>query len=208
MKNLLAVAALAGVLIQAAPALARPSFDALTPAEEARVDRGEIVVNVENGGGDVKHFRVVGRVDASAQKTYEVFTNFAEYDEIFKVKQSRILRSEGNVQHVRATIEVPWPIGDRWVMNETVLQPEALSFSFNRVEGTIVAYSGYVKAVPVGPDRCHLYYVAKADPGIPFVPAWLLNRFQASMLPDTIKHVRAYLKRQATQGLERPLAES
>lgn len=195
MKNLLAMVGLAALMAFGSPAQARPAFDALTTEETARVERGEIVVNVENAGGDVKHFRVVGLVNASAQKTYEAFTNFAKYDEIFHVKDSRILKTDGNVLNVRATISVPWPIGDRWVINETRLEPEAYSFSFNRVDGSIVAYSGFVRAVPKGPDRCHIYYVAKADPGIPFLPAWLLNQFQASMLPDTIKHVRAYLKR-------------
>lgn len=186
---------LAATLLFGAPAHARPAFDALTAEETARVERGDIVVNVENAGGAVKHFRVVGMVNASAQRTYEAFTNFAKYDEIFHVKDSRILKTDGNVLHVRATISVPWPIGDRWVTNETRLEPESLSFSFNRIDGTIVSYSGHVRAIPKGPDRCHVYYVAKADPGIPFLPAWLLNQFQASMLPDTITHVRSYLKR-------------
>jgi ribosome-associated toxin RatA of RatAB toxin-antitoxin module len=194
-KKVLATLGLLAVVFLAFPAEARPAFDALSAEETARVERGDIVVNVENAGGDVKHFRVVGLVNASAQRTYDVFTNFAKYDEIFHVKDSRILKHEGNVMHVRATITVPWPIGDRWVTNETRLEPEALSFSFNRIDGTIVSYSGYVKAVPKGADRCYVYYVAKADPGIPFLPAWLLNQFQASMLPDTIKHVRTYLQR-------------
>lgn len=195
MKNFLALASLAGILVFGAPAHARPSFDALTPEELARVERGEVVVNMENAGGDVKHFRVVGLVHAPAKRAYEVFTNFAKYDEIFYVKDPKIVKAEGNVLHVKATVSVPWPIGDRWVLNQTILDPEDLSFTFNRVEGTILAYSGYVKAVPKGPEKCHVYYVAKADPGIPFVPAWLVNQFQARMLPDTIKHVRDYLKR-------------
>ena len=186
---------MAGLIVFGGPAQASPAFDALSVDETARVERGEIVVNVENAGGDVKHFRVVGLVNASAQRTFEAFTDFARYDEIFHVKDSRILRAEGNVMHVRATLLVPWPIGERWVLNETRLEPESYSFTFNRLDGTISAYSGYVKTIPKGPDRCHVYYVAKADPGIPFLPAWLLNQFQASMLPDTIKHVRAYLKR-------------
>jgi Polyketide cyclase / dehydrase and lipid transport. len=198
LKNLLAAVGLTGLLVFGGAAQARPSFDALTAEEAAKVERGEIVVNVENTGGDVKHFRVVGLVNASAQRTYEAFTDFARYDEIFHVKDSRILRADGNVLHVRATISVPWPIGDKWVVNETRLEPETNSFSFNRVDGSISSYSGYVKAIPKGPDRCHVYYVAKADPGIPFLPAWLLNQFQASMLPDTIKHVRAYLKRKGS----------
>lgn len=195
MRNLLAIACLVGIVLTGFPAQATPSFEALTPAESARVERGETVVNVETSGGDVKHFRVVGQVNASAKRTFEVFSDFAKYDEIFYVKDSKILRSEGNVKHVRATIQVPWPIGDRWVTNETRLEPDDLSFSFDRIDGSILAYSGYVKVVPKGPDRSQVYYVAKADPGVPFLPAWLLNQFQASMLPDTIKHVREYVRR-------------
>jgi ribosome-associated toxin RatA of RatAB toxin-antitoxin module len=197
-KNLFAAVALVGLMAGfAPPTLARPAFDALTEDEVVRVDRGEIVVNVEKSDSAVKHFRVVGQVQASAARTYRVFTDFARYDEIFYVKDSKILSATGNTMHVRATIVVPWPIGSKWVTNETVLSPDDYSFSFQRIDGSIIAYSGNVRIVPRDTERCDVYYVAKADPGIPFLPAWLLNQFQASMLPDTIKHVRAYLKRQA-----------
>lgn len=198
LKNRFAALGMVCVLAFAPPALAGPAFDALSAEEFARVERGDIVVNVERSDSAVKHFRVVGQVQASAARTYRAFTDFARYDEIFHVKDSKILSTAGNTMQVRATLVVPWPIGDRWVINETRLSPDDLSFSFNRIDGTITAYSGEVRIVPRDEERCDVYYVAKADPGIPFLPAWLLNQFQASMLPDTIKHVRAYLKRKSS----------
>lgn len=200
MKNLLASAGLAGTLmfgasLPLAAAPARPAFDSLSEEELARVERGEIVVNVSKSSSAVKHFRVVGQINASAKRAYDVFIDFPSYAEIFHIKESRVVRQDGNVLHVRATIEAPWPFGDRWVINETRLEPSDYGFTFQRVEGSITEYNGHVRIVPKGPERSHVYYVAKADPGIPFLPAWLLNHFQASMLPDTIKHVREYLKR-------------
>lgn len=197
MKNLVAAVGVLFVLTFGAVAQARPAFDALSAEDEARVERGEIVVNVEKTDSPLKHFRVVGEVPASARRTYEVFTDFPRYAEIFHLKESKVVREEGNARHVKAIITAPWPFGDKWVTNETTLSPGDHSFVFERLEGTVTEYVGYVRIEPMGPERCRVFYVAKVDPGIPFMPTWLLNHIQASMLPDTIHHVRAFLKRRS-----------
>lgn len=195
LKNLVAAIGVLFVLAFGSVAQARPAFDALSAADEARVERGEVVVNVEKTDSPLKHFRVVGEIPASARRTYEVFTDFPRYAEIFHLKESKVVREEGNARHVRAIISAPWPFGDKWVINETLLSPGDYSFSFQRVEGTVTEYVGFVRIEPLAADRCRVFYVAKVDPGIPFLPTWLLNHVQASMLPDTIHHVRSFLKR-------------
>jgi uncharacterized membrane protein len=186
-------AAIASTLFVAQAARAEEPFGEISDAEQAQIDRGEIIVQVEKTDAALKHFRAVGQIKAPAAKVYAAFTDYEHYPEIFKLKEAQILSRKGNTLNVRAVLGLPWPIGDRWVTNATALSPETLSFSYHRIEGTVLEYDGTIEVVPKGPKLCQVYYVAKGDPGIPLLPAWLLNRFQSSLLPDSVRRVRDYL---------------
>ncbi|HEY9855848.1 MAG TPA: SRPBCC family protein [Stenomitos sp.] len=177
------------------PASAEATFASLTDEDQARIEKGEIVVRVERTNTPLKSFMCVGQVEAPASKVFKAYTDFEHYPEIFNLRDAKVTRKDEATYHVRATLIVPWPIGERWVTNETRLLPDAYSFVYRRAEGSIVEYTGSLKVVPKGPNLSQVYYVAKVDPGIPFMPTWLLNRFQESMLPNSIQNVRDYLKR-------------
>ncbi|HEY9899864.1 MAG TPA: SRPBCC family protein [Pantanalinema sp.] len=186
--------AIAGALLVAQPARAEEDpFGTISDKEQAQIDRGDIIIQVEKTSNALKHFRAVGQVKAPAARVFAAFTDYDRYPEIFKLKETQILSRKGNVLNVRAVLGLPWPIGDRWVTNATALSPETLSFSYHRIEGTILEYDGTIEVVPKGPKLCQVYYAAKGDPGIPLMPAWLLNRFQESLLPDSIRRVREHL---------------
>ncbi len=182
------------LLVFGKTASAAPAFDSLTPEEEIRVAQGEAIVHVEKTNLPLKHFLVVGQFNAPIRQVYRIFTDFEHYAEIFKLKDSRVVKRNGDTVQVRASMLTTWPIGDKWVTNETYLSPEDYFFSFHRIEGNIPQYDGSVKLIPKGPNACQVFYVAQVDPGIPFLPVWLLNQFQASMLPNTIRNVRDYLE--------------
>lgn len=176
------------------PVQADPSWTALTDEEQKRVEQGDIVVRVERGDVALRHFLVTGLVEASAPKVYRAFSDFDRYSRIFKIKGSHVTRQDGNVLIVRATLELPWPIGERWVLNETRLEPENYAFSYRRLDGSILEYTGSVRIAPRSARSCQVYYLAKGDLGIPFLPRWLVEWIQESTLPDTIRHVRAHFR--------------
>lgn len=192
--RLVAGLALTSTWLLGGPALGEATFASLTDEDQARVDRGEIVVRVERTNHPLKSFLCVGQIEAPAETVFKAYTDFEHYPEIFNLKESRIVRHEGDTFNVRAILLVPWPVGERWVTNETRLLPD-YSFVYKRADGSILEYSGSLKVVSKGPSLSQVYYVAKVDPGIPFLPTWLLNRFQESMLPSSIQSVRDYLKR-------------
>lgn len=189
---LLAAAALA---VAPGTARAEAQFANLTDEDQARIDRGEIVVRIERTNSPLKSFMCVGLIEAPAAKVYKAYTDFDRYAEIFNVRDTRIVRKDEATFNIRAVLSVPWPVGERWVANETRLAPDDYSFVYRRAEGSIVEYTGSLKVVSRGADSSQVYYVAKVDPGIPLMPTWLLNRFQESMLPSSIQCVRDYLKR-------------
>lgn len=176
-------------------ARAEEDFASLSDEDQARIDRGEIVVRVERSNTPLKSFMCVGVIEASATRVFKAYTDFERYPEIFNLRDSKIVRKEGDTVSVRATLIVPWPIGERWVTNETRLSPDVYSFVYKRADGSITEYTGSLKIIPKGATTSQVYYVAKVDPGIPFMPTWLVNRLQARMLPSSIQAVRDYLKR-------------
>lgn len=176
-------------------ARAQDDFGALSDEDQARIDRGEIVVRVERTHNPLKSFLAVGLIEASAARVFKAYTDFERYPEIFNVKDSKVTRKDDDTYQVRAILSVPWPVGERWVTNETRLSASTYSFVYRRAEGSILEYTGSLKVVPKGPSLSQVYYVAKVDPGIPLMPPWLVNRFQEGMLPSSIQSVRDYLKR-------------
>lgn len=169
------------------------AYGPLTEAEQTEVDRGQIVVQVERGDAAVKRFRAIGLVAAPAERVFAVFTDFEHYGDIFKLKEARVVGRHDRTRLVRAAMDLPWPFGDKWVLNETVLSPASLSFVFHRVEGSITEYEGTVQVIALNPRLSRVEYAAKANPNILFLPTWLLNRFQAVLLPSSISRIREYV---------------
>lgn len=176
------------------PAWAGGDFDALSADEQARVDQGEIVVHAEHTRHPLKRLLVVGQIQASAAAVYHAYTDYEHYAQIFGLKSSKVLQRDGNTLDVNVTMDFPWPIGERWVTNETDLQPDRYAFTYHRIDGSIKEYVGEIKVVPLGEHRCQVYYTAKVDPGIAFLPYWLIDRLSATAFPDSIRDVRLYLK--------------
>jgi|GEM_PF-2174134 len=172
-----------------------PSWTRLAPEEIRMVENGQIAVRMVDATGTLRQTLVVGTVQAPAQVVYEVFADFDRYAEIFDLKSSRIVESRGNLRMVRCVIPMPWPVGDCWVVNETHLAPETTSLWFEMKEGSIRAYNGAIRIVPRSAAACDVYYAARIDPGIPFLPDWFLQIIQNAKLPDTITAIRRAVAR-------------
>lgn len=186
---------LVGLSAGSQPAWAEEAFAPLGAADQERVERGDILVQVEKTPDALKSFRAVGQIKAPAERVFAAFTDFEHYAAIFHLKESKVLSRQGSRLFVRAVLGMPWPVGDRWVTNETTLAPESNSFAYQRREGSILRYEGTLRVVSKGPSLSQVYYTAKGDPGIPLLPSWLLNQFQAKLLPDSIQRIRDYVAR-------------
>lgn len=178
------------------PAALPPPPDAfyqLSPAEERRVEQGEIVVHAEDMPDPVKRTLIEGLVDAPPAITYRVYTDFGHYREIFQIDDSEVLSRQGNTLYGKFVVDFPWPIGERWTDNLTVLSPADRSFTFRRVAGNFRLYQGSLRVLPEGASRSRVIYTAQVDPSLP-VPSWLLNMVQSQIFPSVIGAVRTAVK--------------
>lgn len=167
---------------------------ALSADEEQRLQKGEIIVHVEQTKEPIKRTLVVGLIAAPPEEVYPIYTDFASYPELFKsARSSEVIKREGNVLTCKVVIDFPWPLGMRWVTNHTALDPGSTSFTFKKFEGSVKVYEGELKILPEAKSRSRVVYMAKVDPDLP-VPAWLVNRVQAHYFPMVIQRVREKLK--------------
>ncbi len=186
------------------PAWAASNPDAindLSADEERRLQKGDVIVHVEETHEAIKRTLVVGLIDAPPEVTYPIYADFESYPELFQsARSSDILKREGNVLTCKVVMDFPWPLGTRWVTNHTFLSPESTSFTFKKVEGSVKVYEGALKILPEGKSRSRVVYSAKVDPDLP-LPAWVINMVQARYFPMAIERVREKLVK---TGYKRP----
>jgi ribosome-associated toxin RatA of RatAB toxin-antitoxin module len=161
--------------------------------EERRIQKGDIIVHVEETDEPIKRTLVTGLIDAPPDVVYPIYADFESYPELFKTaKSSDILKREGNVLTCKVVMDFPWPLGSRWVTNHTTMDPENTSFTFKKFDGSVRIYEGSLKILPEGNGRSRVVYAAKVDPALP-VPAWLVNMISANYFPMAIERVREKL---------------
>ncbi|MEB3299617.1 MAG: SRPBCC family protein [Candidatus Sericytochromatia bacterium] len=173
----------------------------LSAAEKSRLEAGEVLVQVERADVPIKRFQVVGDIEAPVAEVWAAYTDFDKYESIFDITRCRVDRREGQTVYVYSYLALIWPIGPRWVMNETRLDPESWRFTYNRVQGTFKKYEGEVQLSELGPRRTRVRYAARIDPDFPAIPTFLFDWVQYRQFPTAITHVRDWLRRKgAAQG--------
>lgn len=194
MPKRLALSAL--ILLLPLQAWAGPNPDAiyqLSADEERRVQKGEVIVHVEQTDEPIKRTLVVGLIGAPPEMVFPIYTDFASYTELFEsTRTSEVLRHEGNLVFCKFIIDFPWPLGSRWISNQTTMIPDSQAFTFKKHEGTVKVYEGALKVLPEPHNRSRVVYTAKIDPDLP-LPAWLVNMVQAHYFPNVIHRVRERL---------------
>jgi len=188
------------LLLTPLQAWAAPNPDAIykiSADEERRIQKGEIIVHVEETGEPIKRTLVTGLIDAPPEMVFPIYTDFESYPELFQsARSSEILKRDGNVLTCKVVMVFPWPLGSRWVTNTTYLDPANTSFTFKKVEGSVRIYEGALRVLPEGTGRSRVIYTAKVDPALP-VPAWLVNMISANYFPMAIERVRDKVEKSA-----------
>ncbi len=150
-------------------------------------------MQVERGTERAKRFQVVGTIEAPITKVWQAYTDFGKYEQIFQISKAQVRRQQGNTVYGFFYLQLIWPVGPRWTLNETILDPERYSFTYRRIEGTFKAYDGDLALTAVGPEKTRVRYSARIDPDMPLVPTWFLDWVQTNVLPTSITQVRTWV---------------
>lgn len=193
--------ALAGLLLAgvffANPARALPAGVELNvSAKDVKaIDRGEIVVLLRDTSESMlKDVLCVGYVNAPADRVWDCIEDYPNYPKMFP----RLLKSEtrgrlGNIELHYTLVDYPWPFGPHWTLNRVVEADNRRKMTWKRQEGTIKEVAGSWELFPDG-DKTLVVYSTRIDPGVPFLPAWVIDWGSKQIAPQIIEAVRKYSK--------------
>ena len=183
----------------AGPALAVPACDeALTASQRAALDRGEVVTSLrDTGSATMKDILAIGVIDAPCQAVWHTITDYPAYARIFPdILKSEVRRQAGNELDQYTEVRYPWPLPSKWSLTRIEHDPSHHALHFHRIDGTVKEAVGSWHLYPDG-DKTLAVYAVRFDPGIPFVPHWVIEWGARQELPAIIHAVRSGVK----QGL-------
>tara|TARA_Y100001937_G_scaffold61180_3_gene83768 strand:+ start:44787 stop:45215 length:429 start_codon:yes stop_codon:yes gene_type:complete len=140
---------------------------------------------------------VAGYIDATPQQVYKALTNPNLVTTLFpSVKKNEQRSRKGDLYVSYSELAFPWPMEDRWSLNETRFFPEMHAIQWNRVDGTIKTNQGAWRLFPRG-NKTLMIYRVRFDPGLSLVPAWLVEYGMKTEAPSIIRNVQNYFANQS-----------
>ncbi len=169
------------------------------PQTLARLERGEIIVRPDAGGGGVPRVFMQAVIEATPEKVWRHIDDSVRYQDFMpRVKKSEELSRAGDVVRSRVTIDMPFPLKNLTATSRAVhtvragelyrraWQMEAGDYEVNEGAWTLVPH-------PSQPSRTLVTYEARIQPKIP-LPSALKQMAQEKALPSLLEALRARVK--------------
>ena len=136
-------------------------------------------------------------IQAPPKLVWDVITSYESYPELFdRYKRMDILEKKGDWELHRSEVDYP-VFGSRYVVNVLLHERPQWRIQFHRAEGTIKHVEGVWQLRQTAPGRTVMLYSVRLDPGLPFVPSWVVTWGTQTMMPSILRSVaKEALKRQ------------
>ena len=158
----------------------------------------EVRATLDRGGDTVGLVTVIGHINATPQQVYAALTDNKLSTRIFKsVKENKERYRNGNHARYYSVLDFPWPMDDRWSLNDTVFYPDLLGLRWNRVDGSIKVNEGAWRLFPSDQGTLIIYQV-RFDPGLSLVPDWLVEYGMKKEAPGIVYSLRNYFSGQSS----------
>jgi uncharacterized membrane protein len=160
-----------------------------TPAERQAEARGSVTVRIrDTAKATMKVFQSETVVAAPVDVVWEVLCDLDAYPKLFdRMDHCETLLVAGDWGHNYNEVQYPWPWGKRWVLNVIHNDRPRLVSRFKRLEGSIRDLEGRFELRPAQNDKAILRYAVRMDPGLDFIPGWLLSWASAILVPDILR---------------------
>lgn len=169
-------------------------------AQEARLDKGEIIVATEAvKGSDIPRIIVKGVVEAPPEKVWKIIEDCQNYDKTMpRIESSKRVSVKGQEVTCRVEIDLPFPLSN---LTATTLgihteQTDRFSRKWSLVEGDYKFNSGswVLTWFKGNPNRTMVVYTVHAEPKN-VVPDWVREKAQKSSMPGVIERLREEVAR-------------
>lgn len=168
----------------------------ISAADKVQVARGQVVAKlVHVPRSPRKQVLVMGLVQASPERVWQILTDYERYPQFFtNLKSMEILEKKGLYEVHRVRLKTPWPFEEKWITSALIHSADRRSIQIRRLDGNIKAMEGTWRLVPQGSQTLLVYHI-RIDPGIPVVPQWLIDWGSKQAAPDIIQSVRREAER-------------
>ncbi|MEQ8353152.1 MAG: hypothetical protein RH862_16865 [Leptospiraceae bacterium] len=168
----------------------------LIPENFSSIPQGDrIFTHLEKNGKTLGVVTVIGHISASPDRVYAALTNPELTNELFpKLKENKLKYRKGPLYYYHSVLDFPWPVQDRWSLNETRFYPDIRGLRWKRTDGSIKVNEGAWRLFPSEVGTLMIYQV-RFDPGLAMIPDWLLNYGMEKEAPGIIHSLRKFFKK-------------
>lgn len=166
------------------------------PLSMGEIEAGKVEVTFDDRGpGKLKYVKAVAIISSPPAKVWKVVTDYGNYKSFMpKVTKSYVETRNGNKVEAYTLLTLPWPFQNTWYVNRYVEDRKNLVVRWSMVRGSILDNAGSWKLKPHGKKNTLATYTLKVDPGVSFIPTWMINTATKETLPDIIEAVRERVK--------------
>lgn len=174
----------------------------LSPDERARLERGEVLVAVQ----DVTAARAVVLIAAPPAEVWTHIDRCADYDEFLpRVSQAEELARESDEVTCKVVIGLPFPLPSLWSVTVARHSAEGggrYRRDWRSVDGSYEVDEGSWTLSPYGGSggRTLLEYAFRVVPKTSLVPAAIRRAAQRQTLPQVMEAVRARVRADGTRN--------
>jgi ribosome-associated toxin RatA of RatAB toxin-antitoxin module len=181
----------AAVLLASAPASAQ--------SEEARLEKGEVVVTTRAvKGSDTPETIGKAVIEAPPVKVWNIINKCGDYVRTMpRIKASKELSRQGSKVVCRVTVAMPAPYSDLTATTEAAHTESASRYArvWKMIEGDYKVNQGSWVLTPFKGEakRTLAVYTVHAEPKA-WVPAWIRKKAQQKSLPEMMDRLRQQTK--------------
>ncbi len=185
-------------LIALVVALAAADPFAVTAAERARLDAGEVLVSGAPAvdGAPASMARAV--IDAPPEKVWPLVWDCSRFARTMPlIAESELVEHTANSTLCRVVTDLPFPLPDLTSVSRAVLEVEPgvrWRRTWKMVEGDYAVNQGSFTLLPWGAGKTLAVYQIAARPKVP-VPDALLAKAQTDRLPEMMARLRTHAAR-------------
>ncbi len=164
----------------------------ISPAERARLDRGEVLITPLSPVGGGVSARALAVVEAPPEKVWPVVRDAEHFHEFMpRTKSSRIIAEKPEGKVVLLEISMPFPLKNlvSEVLSEITESDDRHARRWRLVAGTYDRNNGEWVVTSWGSGRSLLGYWLDAKPKV-VIPDAIIRKAQTGALPEVFEAVR------------------
>lgn len=151
----------------------------------------KIYTNLEKKSENHAYITVIGIIDEAPKNVWKIINHSKQiYPDVL---EDIIVFQKGNYYIKKKLLNFPFPFSDRWTVIEEYIYDELFSKEWKEKEGDIKINRGAIRLYPFN-NKTLMIFKVSFDPGLKFVPEWVIEFGMKYKAPTLIDNIRKFIK--------------